>query len=277
VTSEARPRLISIVVTTYERPDALDAVLRGLSAQTERGFEVLVADDGSGPGTRAVVERWAGRLGAPLRHVWQADDGFRAAEARNRAVAASAGDYVVFLDGDCVPRPGFVARHAALAEPGWFVAGNRILLSPAGTARALSPGERPELWTAARLARERLAGRVNRLLPALGLPDGAWRKARPGRWRGVRTCNLGVWRGDFATVDGFDAAFQGWGLEDSDLAIRLLRAGIKRKDGRFATGVLHLWHAENDRSRLAGNERRLAEVERSGRVRAVRGLSTLSG
>jgi glycosyltransferase involved in cell wall biosynthesis len=272
-----RPSLISVVVTTYERPDALDAVLRGLSAQTARGFEVVVADDGSGPATRDVIASWQERLGVPVRHVRQADDGFRAAEARNRAVAASAGDYMVFLDGDCVPRPGFVASHAGLAEPGWFVAGNRVLLSPAGTARALSPGARPELWTATRLVRERLSGGLNRLLPALDLPDGAWRRARPDRWRGVRTCNLGVWRSDFAAVDGFDAEFQGWGLEDSDLAIRLLRAGVGRKDGRFATGVLHLWHAENDRSRLPENERRLAEVERSGRVRALRGLSTLSG
>ena len=118
-------------------------------------------------------------------------------------------------------------------------------------------------------------GDINRLAPALHLPLGPLRKAAPTRWEGARTCNLAVGRADLDRVDGFDASFTGWGLEDSDLAIRLIHAGVRRKDGRFATGVLHLWHPANDRARLADNQARLDEVMRGDRVRALRGLSAL--
>src|SRR5205807_3289192 len=97
----------------------------GLSRQSDRGFEVIVADDGSGPATAAAIAHWNGRIGVPLSHARHAPSGFRAAEIRNRAIAASNGNYCIFLDGDCIPRADFVAQHRRLAEPGWFVAGNR--------------------------------------------------------------------------------------------------------------------------------------------------------
>jgi len=266
---------ISIVVTTYDRDDALDAVLRALSRQDDTDFEVIVADDGSGPATKALIDSWTPRFAAPLRHVWQAHNGFRAAEVRNRAIVASTGDYVVFLDGDCLPRRDFVAAHRALAEPGWFVAGNRILLSRTLTEDVLRNRREPETWSLGAFVRERLRGGINRLLPLVRFPIAGWRKAVAHRWEGCRSCNLAVWRQDLDRVDGFDAAFMGWGKEDSDLVVRLLHAGVRRKDGRFATGVLHLWHAPEDRSRLPENETRLGGAIGSARVRAEQGLSSL--
>ena len=264
--------LISVVVSTYERPDALAAVLRGLSRQSDRNFEVVVADDGSGPATAAAIAQWKGKLGVRLAHARHEHAGFRAAEIRNRAIAASKGDYCVFLDGDCIPRPDFIAQHRRLAEPGWFVAGNRILLSEALTGEVLAQKIEPEQWSVASLVARR---GINRLAPALRLPLGPLRKAQPRRWEGARTCNLAVARADLERVDGFDANYNGWGLEDSDLAIRLIHAGVRRKDGRFATGVFHLWHRENDRAGLSANQARLDEVMRGDRIRALRGLSTL--
>ena len=92
---------------------------------------------------------------------------------------------------------------------------------------------------------------------------------------GVRGGNFAFHRADLERVDGFETAFTGWGLEDSDIVIRMIRAGVRRKDGRYATGVLHLWHPANDRTGLADNEARLDEVMRSDRIRALRGLSAL--
>ncbi len=267
--------LISIIVTTYRREDALDAVLRSLAHQTDRDFEVVVADDGSGPETAAILEKWRPYFALGLLHVWHADEGFRAAEIRNRAVLASHGWYVVFLDGDCIPRADFLAAHRTLAEQGWFVTGNRVLLSPALTLDVLQRKLTPETWPLTRWLAQRVAGGINRVSALLHLPLGALRKLQPKRWRGIRSANLAIWRADLDRVDGFDADYRGWGKEDSDIVVRLLRAGVRRKDGNFATGVLHLWHPEASRGDLAANERKLDVIVGSDRVRATRGLSAL--
>jgi glycosyltransferase involved in cell wall biosynthesis len=267
--------LISVIVTTYNRADALEAVLAALARQTDRQFEVVMADDGSGPATSAVIDRWRSRIGAPLSHVWQVDRGFRAAEIRNRAILASHGDYCIFLDGDCLVRLDFIARHRRLAERGWFVTGNRVLLSPALTETVLRQGLHPDSWTAGEWVRERLRGGVNRLAAVPRVPLGPARKLTARQWRGARSCNLAVWRSDLDRVDGFDARFSGWGREDSDLLIRLIHSGVRRKDGRFATGVIHLWHAEADRARLSANDALMDVTLSSTRTRAQLGLSAL--
>ena len=266
---------ISVIVTTYNRVDALGAVLRGLDHQTDRDFEVIIADDGSGAATREFLAWRAARLDRPLKHVWHEDRGFRAAEIRNRGILASSGDYCVFLDGDCIPRPNFIAVHRRLAEPGWFVTGNRVLLDRDLTERVLAQSLEPEQWSLATWLALRARRQINRLAPLVPMAAGPLRKLRAGAWLGARSCNLAVWRSDLDLLDGFDAAFSGWGLEDSDLLIRLLHAGVRRKDGNFATGVLHLWHPESDRSYLPDNQRRLDEVTASDRVRALEGLSRL--
>jgi glycosyltransferase involved in cell wall biosynthesis len=269
--------LISVIVTTYNREDALDAVLRSLALQNDTDFEVIVADDGSRAATATTVEAWKGKVGRRLDYVWHDDRGFRAAEIRNRAILASRGVYCIFLDGDCITRPDFVATHRRLAEQGCFVTGNRILLSPALTDKVLRDRLAPETWTAARWLAERLRGGVNRLSALLHLPLGPLRRLRRNAWRGARSCNLAIWRADLDRVDGFDGDYSGWGKEDSDIIVRLLHAGLARKDGVFATGVLHLWHADYGRDRLVENERKLSDSLASDRVRARRGLSTLQG
>jgi glycosyltransferase involved in cell wall biosynthesis len=261
----------SVVVTTYNRPDALAAVLRGLAAQQDRDFEVLIADDGSTDDTRRLIEATA--LPVPLAHVWQEDCGFRAAAARNRAVAQARGDYLLFLDGDCVPRPDWLAAHRRLAEPGWMVAGNRILLSRELTANALDAQWPLHQWTLAQWRVQRAAGGINRTAPLLDLPLGPLRKLAARRWQRVRTCNLGVWRANFERVNGLDEDFVGWGYEDSDLAIRLIKSGVRRKEGAYATGVLHLWHAENPRAHAAENWQRLQVRLRDDTLGAARGLA----
>jgi glycosyltransferase involved in cell wall biosynthesis len=268
--------LISVIVATYNRPDALDAVLRSLSRQDDQNFEVIIADDGSRPDTAAVVEAWEGGLPHRVVHVWHPDNGFRLAEIRNRAIRVAAGDYCIFLDGDCIARPHFIGAHRALAQPGWFVTGNRLLLSKALTDRILKENLQPEQWTMAEWWAFRRSGEIKRLAPLLSVSLGPLRRLRKRDWRGAQGCNLGIWRADLLVVDGFEGAFSSWGREDSDILIRLMHAGLRRKDGRMATGVLHLWHAEADRSGLPENERLLGEVIASDRVKAVKGLTALT-
>ncbi|MGA7683002.1 MAG: glycosyltransferase family 2 protein [Pseudolabrys sp.] len=269
--------LISVIVTTYNREDALDAVLRSLARQDDSGFEVIVADDGSGEATAKLVDAWKARFSCRLDHVWHPDRGFRAAEIRNRAILAARGTYCVFLDGDCIVRPDFIATHRRLAEPGWFVTGNRVLLSAELTTEVLREKLNPESWGFGRWFAERWRGGVNRLSALLHLPLGPLRRVRQRVWQGARSCNLAIWRTDLDCIDGFDADYRGWGKEDSDIIVRLLHAGVRRKDGTFATGVLHLWHRDADRSQLSENERKLAGVAAGDRIRARQGLSALQG
>jgi len=266
--------LISVIVSTYNRPDALNAVLRGLAGQTDRGFEVVVADDGSDQATAQLVEAWSDSF-ARLAHVWHEHRSFRAAEIRNRAILQSVGELCIFLDGDCIPRPNFIRVHRRLAEPGRFVAGNRVLLSRQLTERILAAHLEPERWNLWQWVEARRKGEINRLQPLLSLPLGPLRRLGSAAWRSIRSANLAVARPDLVRVDGFDAAFSGWGREDSDIVLRLMHSGTRRKDGRFATAVLHLWHPENDRSRLPANDLLLQDVLRHRRTKAQIGLSSL--
>jgi glycosyltransferase involved in cell wall biosynthesis len=268
--------VISVIVTTYNRPDALHAVLDGLAAQQERGFEVVVADDGSRDDTRALVEAARATAPVPIQHVWQEDCGFRAGAARNRASERASGEYLLFLDGDCVPRPDYIAQHCKLAERGWMVAGNRVLLSESFTRKVLEQRLPLHAWTMTEWRAAKQRGDINRTLPLTSLPLGPVRKLAARRWQRVRTCNLGVWTTDFRRVGGFDETFEGWGFEDSDLAVRLLNAGVRRKEGAFATGVLHLWHRENDRRHEGRNSELLQERIRSGATQPLQGLPASS-
>jgi glycosyltransferase involved in cell wall biosynthesis len=271
------PELISVIVATFNREDALDAVLRSLAGQEDRDFEVIVADDGSGPATRQLVQAWEARLGVRLIHVWHENRGFRLAEIRNRAILGCRGTLCIFIDGDCLARPNFVSVHRRLAEPGWFVAGNRVLLGRKLTERILTERLRAEAWPFVAWVGTRRRGEINRLMPLISVPLGPLRKLDGRNWRRARGTNLAIRREDLLRVNGFDSAYSGWGREDSDLVVRLIRSRIRCKDGRFASGVLHLWHPENDRSQMRRNDQRLRHVIGSDRMLATRGLSELTG
>lgn len=263
----------AVIVTTYNRPDALSAVLEGYFAQTRPPAELIVADDGSTADTAAVVAAFAARARFTVRHVWQEDRGFRAAAVRNRALATTQADYIIFTDGDCIPPADFVERHESLAEVGHFLSGNRILLSESFTREALATHLPLHAWPLTRLLPARLRGDVNRWLTMVRLPDAGWRRRSPAQWKGVKTCNFSAWRTDLMRVNGLDESYSGWGMEDSDLVIRLLHAGVKHKSARFAAFVFHLWHRENDRSRLKENQHALRAVMASGRVEAQLGVA----
>jgi len=264
---------IAVIVTTYNRPDALAAVLEGYLAQDDVNFEVQVADDGSRPDTSSFVKQFQARATFPIHHIWQEDDGFRAAAIRNRAIAATSADYIIFTDGDCIPLTDFVSRHRLLSEQSCFLSGNRMLLSQQFTERVLAEKIPVHLWGMHDWLTARMQGQINRLLPLLRLPDIAWlRKRAPQRWQGAKTCNLSAFREDLLRVNGLDESYIGWGQEDSDLVVRLIRAGLSNKSARFAAPVLHLWHKENDRSHLEENQLRLQQVLSATHIQAIKGV-----
>jgi glycosyltransferase involved in cell wall biosynthesis len=264
--------LISVVVATYNRPDALGAVIRSLEKQSDRQFEVVVADDGSGSDTEDVVKRAQTSLQAPLTHVWQEDTGFRLAAVRNLATSRARGDYLIYLDGDCIVRQNFVRAHRDLAEAGWCVTGGRVLLSEGFTHQALASGIAIEDWSIADAAVAALQGKINRARSLPRLPLGPLRKLGARRWQRLRGCNFSAFRSDVERVNGFDECFQGWGFEDSDFAARLIESGVRLKNGRLATNVYHLWHPDNERKSQELNWQRLQQRITSRQTRAQLGL-----
>jgi glycosyltransferase involved in cell wall biosynthesis len=265
--------LISVVITTYNRPDALAAVVESCFAQSDKNFEIIIADDGSTANTKDCIDALKTRSPVPLQHVWQPDEGFRAAMARNRGTLAASGDYIVFLDGDCIVQRDFIAQHRKLAKPGFLVSGSRVLLSAGLTTRILSEHIDLPAASAGQKLGYRLRGDLNKVLQVLvRLPDVA-RESRRFTWRRIKSCNLGVWRRDLDLVNGFDESFTGWGHEDSDLVVRLFNAGVMRKDGAFATEVFHLWHREAQRDQESSNRRVVLERAANKTVLATRGLT----
>ncbi|MEN8134422.1 MAG: glycosyltransferase family 2 protein [Thermodesulfobacteriota bacterium] len=267
-------KLTSIIVSTYNEPQALAVVLDSLALQTRKQFEVIIADDGSKVETGEMIAEVAAGYPVRLHHVWQEDHGFRAAAARNRAVAESRGDYLLFLDGDCVVFQDFVETHINLAEAGWFVAGNRILLDKKLTDAIISGQEDVYEWPLLKFLKARLLGEINRLLPLFRLPAGFFRKLRRSRWQGAMTCNLAVWREDFYRVNGFDEGFIGWGHEDAEFVSRLINSGIFRKEGRFGAPVLHMWHRVQDRINEKENLQKLFSHIEQHLTRAEKGIDS---
>lgn len=264
---------IAVIVTTYNRPDALAAVLEGYLEQTDLDFELLVADDGSTEQTSEVIKQFQARASFSIRHVWQEDIGFRAAAIRNRALASTDAEYIIFTDGDCVPPASFVDCHRMLSEAGYFLAGNRLMLTSDFTAQILRENLPIHFWTIKNWLAARRRGQIQRLLPLIRLPGlGLLRKLTPRRWQGAKTCNLSAFRTDLLKVNGLDESYTGWGLEDSDLVIRLIRAGIYHKSARFSVPLFHLWHRENDRSNLEENKLRLEAALQATHIRASLGV-----
>ncbi len=258
--------LISIVITTYNRSDALAVVLASLASQDDKAFEVIIADDGSTQAHQDVIQASANAWGLPLVHVWHPDVGFTASRVRNLGVAAASGNYIVLLDGDCVPETDFVSQHRRLRQEGCFVNGSRVMLSERLTRQVLSEhgklhGRGYSFWLG-----QRLSGGASKLGSLLRLPDFAARIRTKFQWKGIRSCNMGVWRKDYEAVDGFDESFVGWGHEDADFVLRLHNAGIKRKNGFCATEVYHLWHKEASRGAESQNAATVMQRMRSAQV-----------
>lgn len=276
---------LSVVVATYEWPEALDTVLLALSEQSSPEFEIIVADDGSGPATRETVQRWRSVYGDRLVHSWQGDQGYRRARSLNLGALHVSAPFLVFIDGDCVPRRSFVEAIGRAALPGWFLASKRLNLSAGLSRRVLEERVPIWRWSALRwfflapreiLRSEREVGRPGLLVPVRDRRR-PWRHGQPEfspPFDGYGFC-FGVAREDLERVNGFEMRFTGWGGEDVDIALRLRRAGLRCGWPGPAATMLHLWHPER-KGQTASNAELLGETTASVRVEAVSGLRELA-
>lgn len=260
---------ISLIVSTYNRPDALAVCLDSIAHQSRLPDEVIISDDGSRADTAALIEEISKEFPVPLKHVWHEDRGFRLAEIRNKSVAASIGDYIIETDGDIMLHPRFVEDHERMASPNKYLKGTRVLLSKRLTDAICRSGRsiRIPFWHSG-IEAKRETGIRSPFMARLMRDN-----FKKGHAIGLG-CNMSFWRKDFEAVNGYDEDFTGWGKEDDDLAHRLHRLGSIKRDLRFYGIVYHLWHPEATRASHSVNEARMREHDDSGLVRVERGLDS---
>jgi GT2 family glycosyltransferase len=239
---------VSLIVTTYNRVDALDAVLRSIVRQSVLPDEVIVADDGSTSSTKELIEKMSVGFPVPLYHCWQEDTGFRVSAIRNKAIAKAVSDYIVMADGDMVMHRHFIRDHIRSATLGQFVQGRRTLLSKELTQQMLSGNDVPITCLSKGITNRFNACSCKTLSPVVSA------MFSKQKYMSIRACNMACWRSDIVAVNGFNEAFEGWGREDSEFAVRLLNYGIRRKDLRLGGVAYHLYHHEAPRTMLEQND-----------------------
>lgn len=236
----------SLIITTYNRPDALNIVLHSVRNQTVLPHEIIIADDGSGKATADMIEHWSKdqRIGQLIKHVWQPDDGFKLSAIRNKAIAASNGEYIIMVDGDMMLHRRFIEDHIKVISQGYAVKGNRIRLNEETTRQICESTVSKNISPFSKgILKDRIkAFRVNLL-------SKMFYNFKPESYYAVGS-NMAFWRKDAIAVNGFEELFNGWGHEDSDFLFRLSRIGIKKRDLRFAALQYHLYHPQNSSNGL---------------------------
>lgn len=263
----------TLIVTTYNRPDALEAVLKSIQHQIVMPDEVIVADDGSRDDTRQLVERFMPDFPTKLLHCWHEDRGFRLSEIRNKAILQSSGDYIIMVDGDMVLNHNFVRDHIMLARPNQFIQGSRVLMSQRLTDSFLHKNKDIKLnWCTKGIKNRLNAMSIKGLMKCVSKHYG------PKGIESVRGCNMSYWKADVEKVNGFNQDFVGWGREDSEFVVRMLNNGYQRINAKFGCVGFHLWHPENKRSdaELAENDKRLAEALENKVMTCKNGLKILN-
>lgn len=246
----------SVILTTYNQPRWLELALLGYARQTLGDFEIVVADDGSDDDTREVIEGIRRNTGLNLQHVWQRDAGFRKCRILNKAILACRGDYLVFSDGDCVPRCDFLQAHLGLRKPGYFLSGGYVKLSKPVSACIDASAVESGLFARRRWLIQNGLGRFENLAKLGSGPWSAWWLNRLSRTRaGWHGHNASCWKRDALSVGGFDERM-GWGGEDREFGYRLVNAGVRPRRIRYSAICVHLHHERpwRDEQVLARND-----------------------
>ena len=237
---------VSLIITTYNRPDALHQVMESIKKQTCLPHEVIIADDGSTNPTKKLIEDYQRNLKFKLIHSWQEDLGFRVARSRNNAILKASGEYIILIDGDMILEQNFIKDHIKNSKKGIFIQGTRALLSEELTRKILN-GNSVNLNFFQRSILNRKNSFRSPLLSKV------FSKCT-NSLTGIKTCNMSFFLNDFYAVNGFNNDIEGWGREDSEFCARLLNAGIRRKNLRFSAVQFHLWHGLENRKSLKEND-----------------------
>lgn len=225
----------SLIITTYNWPQALDLVFESVLRQQTLPDEVIVADDGSTPETEAVVQAFSRRSPIPVRHVWHEDNGFRAGTIRNKAIAQASSPYIVQIDSDIILHRSFIRDHLRSARHGTYLYGTRVRIVEKFLPILFSKKQTDFSFFSSGIARTLRALHSDLLSGIVGRP-------RPLLKWNILGCNISFWKEDFLSVNGYNEEFNGWGLEDTDLAARFHHHGLSGKRLKFNAIAYHIYH-----------------------------------
>ncbi|MEY8780739.1 glycosyltransferase family 2 protein [Allomuricauda sp. XS_ASV26] len=233
---------ISVIISTYNAEEWLKKVLWGFNCQIFKDFEVVIADDGSGPKTKELLDEMSENVFYNIIHVWQEDDGFQKSRILNKAVEACNAEYIIMTDGDCIPREDFVEVHYINKEPGYFISGGYYML-PMNISKliTLEDIEKQNCFNIHWLKEKGIPKTFkNNKLTASGLVSKLLNTITPtnASWNGH---NSSGWKKDVLNVNGFDERMQ-YGGQDRELGERLFNFGIKSKQLRYSAVCVHLDH-----------------------------------
>lgn len=229
----------SLIISTYNWPEALKFCLKSVQYQTLLPEEIIVADDGSRDDTRRLINSFVGLLPVPLKHVWHEDAGFRKTQILNNAIRVASGEYLIQIDGDVILNKHFIEDHLLNAEYGTFVRGTRAMLTPKKTEEIFHSGNISlSPWDSGVKNR-------NNAIRFFVLRSLGTRKEMSSR--SVRGSNLAFWKSDFIKVNGYNNDLIGWGHEDEELAARFINNGIEKKIVKLSAVQYHLHHAQRSR------------------------------
>jgi len=254
----------SLLIATYNWPEALNLVLTSALAQTQLPSEILIADDGSRAETKALVERFQKNSPIPIQHFWQEDKGFRKSKILNKSVAATNSEYIIQVDGDCIMHPEFVKDHCRAAQHNVYLYGSRVNILPEAVSVVFNRG-----LTKFNMFSKEIKNKTRTLhIPFLS----SLYKPHEGISKKFRGCNVSFWRKDFIAINGYNEDYEGWGREDSDLVIRMGNNGVKAKRLRYAGIVYHLHHKINSKENFELNDRMQNETIAKKTVRVANGV-----
>jgi glycosyltransferase involved in cell wall biosynthesis len=239
---------VSVIISTYNKPEWLEKVLWGFQCQTYKDFEVIIADDGSGAETRELIAEMEEKVNYPINHVWQEDDGFQKCTILNKAIQASKTEYVIMTDGDCIPREDFVQVHYINKEPGYFISGGYYML-PMNISKAITMEDiKMQNCFNIQWLKEKGIPKTfkNNKLTARGFISILFNTFTPtnASWNGH---NSSGWKKDILNVNGFDERMQ-YGGEDREFGERLFNFGVRSKQLRYSAVCVHLDHERGYRT-----------------------------
>jgi glycosyltransferase involved in cell wall biosynthesis len=224
----------SLIISTYNWPQALNLCLQSVLKQKHLPDEVIIADDGSGEETKLLINKFKKDFPVPLLHVWHEDKGFRKTIVLNKAIHQSSFEYVIQVDGDVILDKHFINDHLNSAEPAAFIRGTRAMLTENKTKAIIASG-RIKLSPFSNGVKHRNNALRFYMLRSMGAKK-QWSS------NSVRGSNLSFWKADFIKVNGYNNDISGWGHEDEELAARFINSGVIEKIVKLCAVQYHLYH-----------------------------------